>query len=235
MPTILLGSSGASSRTSGSAHRSPVSSIGPNGCRRWRRRSARRRCAGLPLHLPEVDLAGRGRETGDAHGRKATRPAAPSRPGRCAGGRRPYWSVTVRERKARQRAVLMLGALAAALLLAGGLPWVTGGDSTIRFLALPLLLAGLMVPARRCGCGRPVGGRRRRPRRSSGVATAASAVSTAAAPPRASRSRPPPGDGRRPGPPPRRPRRWAPVAYPVLPVLLTLVQVVAPQRAVRWR
>jgi hypothetical protein len=40
----------------------------------------------------------------------------------------------------------MLGALAAALVLAGGLPWVTRGDSTIRFLALPLLLAGLMVP-----------------------------------------------------------------------------------------
>ena len=32
MPTILLGSSGASSRTSGSAHRSPVSSMVPNGC-----------------------------------------------------------------------------------------------------------------------------------------------------------------------------------------------------------
>ena len=47
--------------------------------------------------------------------------------------------------KARQRAVRMLGALAAALLLAGALPWVTGGESTIRFLALPLLLAGLMV------------------------------------------------------------------------------------------
>jgi hypothetical protein len=39
----------------------------------------------------------------------------------------------------------MLGALAAALVLAGVLPWVTGGDATIRFLALPLLLAGLMV------------------------------------------------------------------------------------------
>ena len=47
--------------------------------------------------------------------------------------------------KARQRAVRMLGALAAALVLAGALPWVTRGDSTIRLLALPLLLAGLMV------------------------------------------------------------------------------------------
>jgi hypothetical protein len=39
----------------------------------------------------------------------------------------------------------MLAALAAALLLAGGLPWVTGGEMTIRFLALPLLIAGLLV------------------------------------------------------------------------------------------
>ena len=47
--------------------------------------------------------------------------------------------------RARRRAVLMLSALAGAMLLAGVLPWVTGGESTIRFLALPLLLAGLMV------------------------------------------------------------------------------------------
>src|SRR5690242_11879743 len=39
----------------------------------------------------------------------------------------------------------MLSALAGAMLLAGVLPWATGGESTIRFLALPLLLAGLMV------------------------------------------------------------------------------------------
>jgi hypothetical protein len=47
--------------------------------------------------------------------------------------------------RARRRAVLMLSALAGVMLLAGVLPWVTGGDSTVRFLALPLLLAGLMV------------------------------------------------------------------------------------------
>jgi hypothetical protein len=47
--------------------------------------------------------------------------------------------------RARRRAVLILSALAGAMLLAGVLPWVTGGESTIRFLALPLLLAGLMV------------------------------------------------------------------------------------------
>ena len=41
--------------------------------------------------------------------------------------------------------MLILSALAGAMLLAGVLPWVTGGESTIRFLALPLLLAGLMV------------------------------------------------------------------------------------------
>jgi hypothetical protein len=39
----------------------------------------------------------------------------------------------------------MLSALAGAMLLAGVLPWATGAESTIRFLALPLLLAGLMV------------------------------------------------------------------------------------------
>jgi hypothetical protein len=54
--------------------------------------------------------------------------------------------VTVRDvDRVRRRAVLLLGGLAAAMLLAGLLPWVTGGDTTIRLLALPLLLAGLMV------------------------------------------------------------------------------------------
>ena len=47
--------------------------------------------------------------------------------------------------EARRRAVRMLGALAGVLLLAGVLPWVTGGEWTIRLLALPLLLAGLLV------------------------------------------------------------------------------------------
>ena len=47
--------------------------------------------------------------------------------------------------RARRRAVLMLAALAAAMLLAGVLPWATGGEAVIRFLALPLFLAGLMV------------------------------------------------------------------------------------------
>ena len=47
--------------------------------------------------------------------------------------------------QARRRAVLLVGGLAAALLLAGLLPWVTGGDSTVRMLALPMLLAGLLV------------------------------------------------------------------------------------------
>lgn len=41
--------------------------------------------------------------------------------------------------------VRLLGVLAAALLLAGLLPWVTWGELTIRLLALPLLLAGLVV------------------------------------------------------------------------------------------
>jgi hypothetical protein len=47
--------------------------------------------------------------------------------------------------RVRRRLVLVVGTLAGLLVLAGVLPWVTGGDSTIRFLALPMLLAGLMV------------------------------------------------------------------------------------------
>jgi hypothetical protein len=47
--------------------------------------------------------------------------------------------------RARRRAVLMLSALAGAMLLAGVLPWATGGESSVRFLGLPLLLAGLLV------------------------------------------------------------------------------------------
>lgn len=45
----------------------------------------------------------------------------------------------------RRRAVRLLGVLAAALLVAGALPWLTWGELTIRLLALPLFLAGLMV------------------------------------------------------------------------------------------
>lgn len=47
--------------------------------------------------------------------------------------------------RARQRAVRLLVALAGALVLAGLLPWVTDGETTVRLLALPLLLAGLLV------------------------------------------------------------------------------------------
>lgn len=56
--------------------------------------------------------------------------------------------MTVRDadrERVRQRALLLVGTLAGVLVLAGVLPWVTGGDSTIRFLALPLLVAGLMT------------------------------------------------------------------------------------------
>jgi hypothetical protein len=47
--------------------------------------------------------------------------------------------------RARRRAVLMLATLAGSMLLAGVLPWATGAESTIRFLAVPMFLAGLMV------------------------------------------------------------------------------------------
>jgi hypothetical protein len=39
----------------------------------------------------------------------------------------------------------MLAALAAVLLVAGVLPWATGGETIIRLMGLPLFLAGLMV------------------------------------------------------------------------------------------
>ena len=41
--------------------------------------------------------------------------------------------------------MLILGALAGALLVAGLLPLLTGGETTIRIMALPMLLAGLLV------------------------------------------------------------------------------------------
>jgi hypothetical protein len=47
--------------------------------------------------------------------------------------------------RVRRRAVLLLGGLAATMLLAGLLPWLTGGELTIRLFGLPLLLAGLLV------------------------------------------------------------------------------------------
>lgn len=47
--------------------------------------------------------------------------------------------------RARRRAVLLMGVLAATLLLAGLLPWVTAGPWLVRLLGLPLLLAGLLV------------------------------------------------------------------------------------------
>lgn len=46
-----------------------------------------------------------------------------------------------------RRATLRLGALAAVLLVAGLLPWVTGGTQGVRLVALPLLVAGLGVGA----------------------------------------------------------------------------------------
>lgn len=46
-----------------------------------------------------------------------------------------------------RRATLRLGALAVVLLVAGVLPWVTGGALAVRLVALPLLLAGAGVAA----------------------------------------------------------------------------------------
>jgi hypothetical protein len=51
----------------------------------------------------------------------------------------------VQAARVRRRAVLLLGVLAATLVLAGLLPWLTGGELTVRLFGLPLLLAGRMV------------------------------------------------------------------------------------------
>ena len=48
-------------------------------------------------------------------------------------------------RRVRRRATVRLGVLAAVLLLAGLLPWVTAGPLSARLVALPLLLAGALL------------------------------------------------------------------------------------------
>ena len=47
--------------------------------------------------------------------------------------------------RARRRATVRLAVLAAVLLLAGLLPWLTAGPAAARLVALPLLLAGVLV------------------------------------------------------------------------------------------
>ena len=49
----------------------------------------------------------------------------------------------VRER--RRRGIRLPGILAATLLVAGLLPWLTWGPVEVRLLAVPMLLAGLLV------------------------------------------------------------------------------------------
>ncbi len=45
----------------------------------------------------------------------------------------------------RPRAALRLGTLAALLLCAGALPWITAGPLATRLIALPLLLTGALM------------------------------------------------------------------------------------------
>ena len=56
-------------------------------------------------------------------------------------------TVGVTDTKLVRRATLRLGALTAALLVAGLLPWITGGATAARLVSLPLLLAGIGVAA----------------------------------------------------------------------------------------
>jgi hypothetical protein len=53
--------------------------------------------------------------------------------------------VTAGDGRRVRRATVRLGVLAAVLLLAGLLPWVTAGPLPARLVALPLLLAGALV------------------------------------------------------------------------------------------
>lgn len=46
---------------------------------------------------------------------------------------------------ARRQITIRLGLLAAVMLVAGGLPWVTAGPLAARLIAVPLLLAGLLA------------------------------------------------------------------------------------------
>jgi hypothetical protein len=43
--------------------------------------------------------------------------------------------------------MLRLGVLAGMLLLAGALPWITGGPQAVRLIAVPLLVTGVMMGA----------------------------------------------------------------------------------------
>jgi hypothetical protein len=62
----------------------------------------------------------------------------------------------VTTKQERRSAAVALGLLAAALLVAGALPWVTAGPLPARLIALPLLLLGGLagVAAARLPAGR---------------------------------------------------------------------------------
>lgn len=47
----------------------------------------------------------------------------------------------------RRRAIARVGLMAALLVVAGVLPWVSGGPLSVRLLALPLLAAGVFLGA----------------------------------------------------------------------------------------
>ncbi|HEX5496432.1 MAG TPA: hypothetical protein VFX70_17860 [Mycobacteriales bacterium] len=51
----------------------------------------------------------------------------------------------VRTPGVRRRALARVGALAAVLVVAGGLPWLAGSTLAVRLIGLPLLAAGLLV------------------------------------------------------------------------------------------
>src|SRR5918993_108971 len=162
MPTTLVGKIGGSSCTSGSAQRSPVKETELHGKSvRAATTSASGAAPGSPSTTPNAVLPAGGAKLAMRTVRRLPRgdECSPARPaGRSAWrahlGRgspaRDTGLVTGAEagqdrERVRRRLVLVVGTLAGLLVLAGVLPWVTGGDSTIRFLALPMLLAGLMV------------------------------------------------------------------------------------------
>src|SRR6266511_4442261 len=145
MQTTLPGRMGASSRRSGSAHRSPVNSTGPS--------------IGYSVSTATV-AASTGAPAGASTAPTATVPAGvtkramrtsrqPTRgvPGRPLVAVVPRVATMVRmtPQSPTRGPLIMLGALAALLVLAGVLPWLTGGSGAARGFATPLLLVGLFA------------------------------------------------------------------------------------------
>src|SRR5262249_36638289 len=138
MQTTLPGRTGASSRRSGSAHRSPVNSAGPS--------------IGYPVSTATVAASSR------APGSLSTAPTpawpvgvakrAIRTPRAYPGRSGPPTLATIAgmtSQPSDRGPLVLLGGLAALLVSAGVLPWLAGGSGAARGFAIPLLLGGLFA------------------------------------------------------------------------------------------